>query len=151
MQAHWPFHLAGDSGVRLFEHRAWLSWRYLVLLELPALSLWQLPPLGSQLQHLIEQTRSNAQPDENFSAHAVEKILLDFFHDSSNSHAKARWLRRAMKLPKQCDDELVEERLKRAVAECFVLLQSRVLVSPRYIACAALFLHLQSLWLICLR
>ena len=27
MQAHWPFHLAGDSGVRLFEHRAWLSWR----------------------------------------------------------------------------------------------------------------------------
>ena len=25
--AHWPFHLAGDSGARLFDHRAWVSWR----------------------------------------------------------------------------------------------------------------------------
>ena len=95
-----------------------------------------------------QHTRSDAQPDENFDAHAVEDVLFTFFHDSSDSHAKARWLRRAMKLPKQCDDELVEERLQRAVADCFVLLQGRVLVSARYIACVALFLHLQSLWLI---
>ena len=32
----WPFHLAGDSGACLFKHRAWLSWRFLALLELPA-------------------------------------------------------------------------------------------------------------------
>ena len=74
-----PFHLAGDSGVRLFEHRAWLSWRYLALLELPALSPWQLPSLSSQLQHLIEQTRYNAQPVEHLEAHAVEEVLLSFF------------------------------------------------------------------------
>ena len=137
--------------MRLFEHRAWLSWRYLVLLELPALSPWQLPPLSSQLQHLIEQTRSHAQPDEQLEPHAVEEVLLAFFHDPSGLHAKARWLRRAMKLPQQCDDALVEERLQRAVADCFVLLQSllsnscentAVLLSPRYIACVALFLSL---------
>ena len=37
-QAHWPFHLAGDSGARLFNHRAWVSWRFLALLELPSLT-----------------------------------------------------------------------------------------------------------------
>ena len=42
-QAHWPFHLAGDYGVRLFNHRAWVSWRLLALLELPSLTLWDLP------------------------------------------------------------------------------------------------------------
>ena len=144
MQAHWPFHLAGDSAAWMFGHRAWLSWRYFVLLELPELSLWQLPVLSSELQHLIEQTRCDAQPVKQFNAHAVEEVLLSFFHDSSGSYAKARWLRRAMKLELHCDDSDVEELLQLAVADCFVLLQSRALVSARYIACVALFLFLQS-------
>ena len=33
-QAHWPFHLAGDSGACLFNHRAWISWRLLALLDM---------------------------------------------------------------------------------------------------------------------
>ena len=102
--AHFPFHLAGDSAVRLFTHRAWLSWRYLALLELPELSLCQLPPLSTQLQHLIETTRSNAQPIAHPDFHAVNHILLSFFHDPYDAGAKARWLRRAMKLHSNCDD-----------------------------------------------
>ena len=46
-QIHWPFHLAGDSGARLFNHRAWVSWRLLALLELPSLTLCE-PPLSQQ-------------------------------------------------------------------------------------------------------
>ena len=103
---------------------------------------------------MIETTRSNAERVEHLDAHAVEDVLLGFFRDPWASHAKARWLRRAMKLPFNSEDNLVEERLQRAVADCFAVLQSllsnthenaAVILSPRCIACAALFLYLQGL------
>ena len=59
--AHWPFHLAGDSGARLFNHRAWVSWRYLALLELPSMAFSELPTLSQDLQALIERLRAQAQ------------------------------------------------------------------------------------------
>ena len=102
----------------------------------------------------METTRSNARTVRHLGVSAVEEVLLGFIRDSSDSHAKARWLRRAMMLPCTCDDHVVEERLQRAVVDCFAVLQSllsdtsednALLLSPQYIACAALFLHLQSL------
>ena len=74
-QNHWPFHLAGDSGARLFNHRAWISWRLLALLELPSLTLCELPSLSKDLQALIEVTRSNAQTSESFSAQTGQDIF----------------------------------------------------------------------------
>ena len=53
MRATWPFHLAGDSGTSLFGQRAWLSWRFLALLELPKLEIWELPTQSDELQNLI--------------------------------------------------------------------------------------------------
>ena len=123
-QAHWPFHLAGDSGVRLFEHRAWLSWRYVALLEVPTLTFCEHPALSMELQCLIETTRSNVPHVDRLSEHDVETVLLAFFQDPWDSHAKARWLRWAMKLPARCEDDLVVEQLQRAVADCFAMLQS---------------------------
>ena len=56
----WPFHFAGDSGASLFGQRAWLSWRFLALLELPKLEIWELPTQSDELQNLIRSTRSSA-------------------------------------------------------------------------------------------
>ena len=62
------------------------------------------------------------------------------------------WLRRALKLTQQSEDSVVEERLQHAVVHAFTVLQSlfnerdehvATLISPRFVACAALFLHLQ--------
>ena len=111
-QAAWPFHLAGDSGATLFEHRAWLSWRYLALLELPDKSVWQLPLLSTELQSLIENVRRSAQSEERLDSIAVEQILFDFLHDPTDSYAKRHWLRRARKLSQTCEDSAVEERLR---------------------------------------
>ena len=77
----WPFHLAGDSGVCLFGHRAWLSWRFLALLELHTRRIDELPCLSKDLQACIEAARSSTEPMESISATAVEQILFDFFHD----------------------------------------------------------------------
>ena len=60
MQATWPFHFAGDSEASLFGQRAWLSWRFLALLELPNLEIWELPMKSDELQNLIRSTRSSA-------------------------------------------------------------------------------------------
>ena len=87
-QAHWPFHLAGDSGARLSNHRAWVSWRLLALLELPSLTLCELPSLSKDLQELIEATRSSAQTSEALSAETVQEILVSFFHDPACNHIK---------------------------------------------------------------
>ncbi len=116
------------------------------------LALRELPLLSTDLQSLIETMRSDAQPEERLDASAVEQILFDFLHNTSDSYAKRRWLRRAMKLTQTCADSLVEERLQIAVAQCFAVLQSLlnntggetlVCLSSRYIACVALFLYLQ--------
>ena len=64
------------------------------------------------------------------------------------------WLRRALKLTKHTEDTVVEEQLQGAVAHAFTVLQSlfikrdaraKVLTSPRFVACVAVFLHLQDL------
>ena len=88
-RTHWPFHLAGDSGACLFDHRAWVSWRFLALLELPSLSLCELPSLSKDLQALIEATRSSAETGEPLSARTVEEILFAFSHDPACADAKA--------------------------------------------------------------
>ena len=151
-QAHWPFHLAGDSGACLFGHRAWVSWRVLALLELPLLTLPELPPLSKDLQALIEATRSEPQPGESVSANAVEEVLLSFLRDPACKGLKGAWLRRALQLPRDVEDSVVEKRLEHAVAHAFTVLQSlfherseheTTSISPRFVACAALFLHLQ--------
>ena len=100
-QMHWPFHLAGNYGARLFNHRAGISWRLLALLELPSLTLCELPSLSKDLQALIEATRSDAQTSETLSAETVKDILFSFFHDPASNHIKGRWLRHALKLTKQ--------------------------------------------------
>ena len=69
--ACWPFHLAGDSGQSLFNHRAWLSWRFLALIELPELTVPELPCLSKDLHALIEATRAKAQTDEFLSGSTV--------------------------------------------------------------------------------
>ena len=147
----WPFHLAGDSGVRLFEHRAWLSWRYLALLELPTLELWQLPPLSAELEALINSTRTQAARDGQLDEHTVTAVLVEFLHDASGHHAKGRWLRRALKLGAECEEALVLEQLDLAVTHTFAVLQSlltrmpdaELKLSARALACIALVLHLQ--------
>ena len=151
-QAHWPFHLAGDSGARLFNHRAWVSWRFLALLELPSLTFSELPLLSNGLQTLIEATRSTPETGESVSAETVLEILLSFLHDPACNHIQGMWLRRALKLTRQAEDSVVEKQMQQAVAHAFTVLQSlfnkrdahaTALVSPRFVACAALFLHLQ--------
>ena len=74
----WPFHLAGDSGARLFNHRAWMSWRFLALLELPSLEFCELPSLSKDLQSLIESTRFSTQTPGSLSAQEVKTILFEF-------------------------------------------------------------------------
>ena len=123
-QAHWPFHLARDSGARLFNHRAWLSWRFLALLELPALTLSELPLLSNDLQALIEATRSGPETVESLSAETVLEILLNFLQDPACNHIKGMWLRRALKLTRQAEDSVVEKQLQQAVAHAFTVLQS---------------------------
>ena len=108
-QAHWPFHLAGDSGARLFNHRAWLSWRFLALLELPSLTLSELPVLSDDLQALIAATRSSAETGESWSAETVHEVLLRFLHDPAWNHLRGMWLRRALKLTKHIEDTVLEE------------------------------------------
>ena len=151
-QAHWPFHLAGDSGARLFNHRAWISWRVLALLELPSLTLCELPSLSKDLQALIEVTRADAPTGESLSAETVQDTLVSFLHDPACDHFKGRWLRHALKLTGASEDAVVEERLMQAVAHAFTVLQSlcnqrgehaTASITPRFVACAALFLHLQ--------
>ena len=67
MQAHWPCHRARDSGMRQLTHRAWLSWRYLALLELPTLSPLERSLLCTRLATL----------DKNFnSTHRLWSILM---------------------------------------------------------------------------
>ena len=77
-QAHWPFHLAGDSGAQLLNHRAWKSLRCLALFELCAMTLSELPVLSTDLQALIEATRSSAETGASLSAETVQEILLSF-------------------------------------------------------------------------
>ena len=57
-----------------------------------------------------------------------------------------------MKLPRDVEDSVVEKRLEHAVAHAFTVLQNlfeesseheKASISPRFVACAALFLHLQ--------
>ncbi len=120
--AHWPFHLAGDSGAQLFNHRAWISWRFLALLELPALTLCELPVLSTDLQALIEATRSSAETDASLSAETVQETLLSFRHDPACNNINGMWLRRALKLTKQTEDTVVEEQLQGAVAHPFTVL-----------------------------
>ena len=78
----------------MFNHRAWISWRYLALLEMPSRSFTELPTLSQDLQALIEATRAGAQRSEALAADTAEEILLSFFYDPADSHAKALWLRR---------------------------------------------------------
>ena len=115
-QAHWPFHLAGDSGARLFNHRAWVSWRLLALLELPSLTLCELPSLSKDLQELIEATRSSAQTSEALSAETVQEILCSFFHDPACNHIKGMWIRHALKLTASSEASVVEETLQHATS-----------------------------------
>ena len=65
-----------------------------------------------------------------------------------------RWLRGALKLSKHTEDNVVEEQLQRAVAHAFTVLQSlmitrdahaKVLMPQRFVACVAVFLHLQDM------
>ena len=155
MRATWPFHFAGDSGASLFGQRAWLSWRFLALLELPKLEIWELPMQSDELQTLIRSTRSSACSVASLGAQAVLRILLEFLSDPRDNNAKARWLRRAMATRGvKLDAHVVKDRLGTAVEDCFALLQSQldhtlqsasVELSARYVATVALFLYLQSL------
>ena len=158
-QAHWPFHLAGDSGARLFKHRAWLTWRFLAMLELPSSTLSELPLLSKDLQALIEATRSGAETSDSLSAQTVQEVLTSFYHDPACNHIKGKWLRRALKLGLHAEDSEVETQLQQAVAHVFTVLQSllgnkpadaTLPLSPRFVACAALFLHLQDSHCTCL-
>ena len=78
-QTCWPFHLAGDSGDCLFNHRSWLSWRFFALLELPFCSVHELPLTSAQLQSCIEAKRTNTPHSAQVDALAVEQILYDLF------------------------------------------------------------------------
>ena len=114
----------------------------------------ELPTLSQYLQALIETTRADAVKSEALAVDAVEENLFSFFRDPAGSHAKALWLRRALKLTRQAEDTEVEEQLRHAVAHAFAVLQSLLqkhstqlaspMLSVRYVACAALFLHLQN-------
>ena len=75
----WPCHLAEASGACLFNHRAWLSWRILALLDLPSRSVQELPCISKDLQTCIETTRNITKSMEPLSATAVEQILCDVF------------------------------------------------------------------------
>ena len=86
------------------------------------------------------------------SAHAVEEALLSCLRDPACKGLKGAWLRRALELPRGVEDSVVEKRLEHAVAHAFTVLQSlfhersehaTASISPRFVACAALFLHLQ--------
>ena len=155
MRATWPFHFAGDSGASLFGQRAWLSWRFLALLELPKLEIWELPMQSDELQNLIRSTRSSACSVASLDAQAVLRILLEFLSDPRDNNAKARWLSRAMATRGvKLDADVVKDRLKTAVEDCFAMLQRQldhtlqsasVEISARYVATVALFLYLQSL------
>ena len=155
MRATWPFHLAGDSGASLFGQRAWLSWRFLALLELPKLEIWELLTQSEELQNLIESTRSSACSVASLDAQAVLQILLEFLNDPRDNNAKARWLRRALTtLGQKFDAQVLTDRLGTAVEDCFAVLQSQlddtwqsasVELSARCVATVALFLYLQSL------
>ena len=136
----------------MFNHRAWVSWRVLALLELPSLTFSELPLLSNDLQALIEATRYSPETGESLSAETVLNILFSFFYDPACNHIKGMWLRRALKLTRQAEDSVVEKQLQQAVAHAFTVLQSlfntrdahaTALISPRFVACAALFLHLQ--------
>ena len=149
--ACWPFHLAGDSGQSLFNHRAWLSWRFLALIELPKLTVQELPCMSKDLQALIESTRTTAHTHGPVSQSIVEEILLSFFCDPADK-LKGQWLRRALKLHKVCEDSIVEKHLQQAAAHAFTVLQSLLsstdshaaaLLSPRFVACVAVYLYLQ--------
>ena len=75
MRATWPFHLAGDSEASLFGQRAWLSWRFLALLELPKLEIWELPTQSDELQNLVWSTRSSACSVTSLDAQAVLRMF----------------------------------------------------------------------------
>ncbi len=155
MRATWPFHFAGDSGASLFGQRAWLSWRFLALLELPKLQIWELPMQSTQLQNLIQSTRSSACSVASLDAQAVLRILLEFLNDPRDNNAKARWLRQAMATRGvKLDAQSITQSLGTAVEDCFAMLQSKLIqnvhsasveLSARYVATVALFLYLQSL------
>ena len=85
---HWPFHLAGDYGARLFNHRAWVSWRFLALLELPSQTFSELPLLSKDLQSLIEATRYSPETGESLSAETGLESLLSFLHNPACNHIK---------------------------------------------------------------
>ena len=77
------------------------------------------------------------------------QVFQEFLQDASDSYAKGRWLRRALKLHARTQDVEVEKHLQSAVNHCFAVLQSllqetTVSLSTRYIASIALFLHLRT-------
>ena len=83
---------------------------------------------------------------------AVQEVLLNFLRDPACNQTKGRWLKRALKLTEQTEDSVVEKQLLDAVARAFTVLQSllcqrsdhgSVLLSSRFVACVALYLHLQ--------
>ena len=118
MRATWPLHHAGDSGASLFGQRAWLSWRFLALLELPKLDIWELPMQSGELQNLIKSTRSSACSVASLDAQAVLQILLEFLNGPRDNNAKARWLHRALVTPgKKCDAQVLADRLETAVED----------------------------------
>ena len=140
-QSGFPYYLAGDGAQRLFNHRAWISWRYLALLELPSRSLCDLPVLSKDLQDLIESTRRDAETN---AANAIEitQILFKFFDDDEDC-GKASWLRRALRVTQQTENSLVKKQLEKAVEDAWTVLKSMKQASTRCYACVALFLHLQ--------
>ena len=78
-------------------------------------------------------------------------ILLSFFPDPA-CKLKGMWIRRALKLPTASAGSIVEQRLHQAVVHAFTALQSLLqsrddhattLLSPRFVACVAIYLHLQ--------
>ena len=153
-QDRWPFDCAGDDRELLFHHRAWLSWRFLALIELPStVKLWQLPFASSELESVIQGERARLEPPGRLDAPALEEILHEFFHDPWASHAKGRWLRRAMSLPSNCEEAKVLEKLHQCVENALVVLQSLQAnnertpsaLSARTAACIALYLYLQTL------
>ena len=118
MRATWPFHLARDSEVSLFGQRAWLSWRFLALLELPKLDIWELPMQSGELQNLITSTRSSACAVASLDAQAVLHILLGFLNDPRENNAKSLWLHRAVVTTrKKFDAQVLADRLETAVED----------------------------------
>ena len=78
--------------------------------------------------------------------------FCDFFHDSMCNGAKAVWLRIALGLKSNSENSVVEEHLRNASVHVVTVLQSLVsnrndatdiVLSPRLVACVALFLYLQ--------